>query len=54
MVDLTNYNFADADVIAPEVYVEQGHPHQAFAWLRKNDPLRKVQPEGYEPFWVVT
>jgi cytochrome P450 len=54
MIDLANYKFQDADVIAPEVYVEKGHPHEAFAWLRKNDPLRKVSPEGYQPFWVVT
>jgi cytochrome P450 len=54
MIDLAKYEFADADVIAPEVYVEKGHPHEAFAWLRENDPLRLVEPEGYQPFWVVT
>lgn len=48
------YEFQDKDVIAPEVYAETGHPQMAFSWLRKNDPLRKVQPEGYRPFWVVT
>ena len=52
MIDLAKYEFADADVIAPEVYVEKGHPHEAFAWLRENDPLRLVEPEGYRPFWV--
>jgi cytochrome P450 len=54
MVDITNYEFADKDVIAPDVYVRVGHPHQAFAWLRKNDPLRKVEPDDFQPFWVVT
>jgi len=49
-----NYEFKDEDVIAPEIYARKGHPHQAFAWLRANDPLRKVAPEGYQPFWVVT
>lgn len=49
-----DYEFKDEDVIAPEIYVQIGHPHQAFAWLRANDPLRKVAPEGYQPFWVVT
>lgn len=48
------YAFADDDVIAPEVYGRVGHPHQAFAWLRANDPLRWVEPENFHPFWAVT
>ena len=28
--------------------------HEQFRWLRLNDPLRRVEPEGYEPFWCVT
>jgi len=46
--------FHDADVIAPEIYGRIGHPHEAFAWLRANDPLRWVEPEGFRPFWAVT
>ncbi|HIG43003.1 MAG: cytochrome P450 [bacterium] len=53
-VDISDYQFRDEDVIAPDVYARVGHPHQAFAWLRQNDPLRKVQPEGFQPFWVVS
>ncbi|XOV86762.1 MAG: cytochrome P450 [Pseudomonadota bacterium] len=49
-----SYQFRDEDVISPAVYRAHGHPHQAFAWLRANDPLRLVSPEGYRPFWVVT
>ena len=48
------YEFQDDDVIAPEVYGRIGHPHEAFAWLRKNDPLRWVEPEKFRPFWAVT
>jgi cytochrome P450 len=48
------YEFADNDVISPEVYEKAGHPRDAFAWLRENDPLRLVSPDGYKPFWVVT
>lgn len=48
------YKFSDADVISPEIYRQSGHPQQAFAWLRANDPLRKVYPEEFEPFWAVT
>ena len=28
--------------------------HAQFAWLRKSDPLRRMHPEGYDPFWSVT
>jgi cytochrome P450 len=48
------YTFHDDDVIAPEVYGREGHPHRAFAWLRANDPLRKVSPANFRPFWAVT
>jgi cytochrome P450 len=51
---LRDYRFRDEDVIAPEVYGRLSHPHRAFAWLRANDPLRYVKPEGYRPFWAVT
>ena len=48
------YEFRDDDVIAPEVYGRSGHPHDAFTWLRHNDPLRWVVPKGFRPFWAVT
>ena len=48
------YTFHDDDVIAPEIYGRIGHPHEAFAWLRANDPLRYVHPQNFRPFWVVT
>jgi len=49
-----SYEFHDDDVISPELYGRIGHPHQTFAWLRANDPLRYVRPEGFRPFWAVT
>lgn len=49
-----NYTFRDGDVIEPTTYALEGHPHKAFAWLRANDPVRKVEPEGFRPFWTVT
>lgn len=48
------YTFKDDDVISPEMYGTSGHPYEAFAWLRQNDPLRMVEPKGFRPFWVVT
>jgi len=49
-----DYQFRDDDVIAPEVYGRGGHPHDAFTWLRANDPLRYVRPSAFRPFWAVT
>lgn len=28
--------------------------HEQFRWLRLNAPHRRMQPEGYEPFWCIT
>ena len=28
--------------------------HDAYAWLRANNPLGVAEPEGFDPFWVVT
>ena len=28
--------------------------HGQFAWLRAHDPTRRVEPNGYEPFWSLT
>ncbi len=36
-------NWADEDGI-----------HAQFTWLRANDPLRYLEPEGFDPFWNVT
>src|SRR5690606_32483505 len=32
---------------------EQGI-HEQLRWLRNNDPLRWLEPPGFEPFWSVT
>lgn len=54
MAEAGHYSFRDDDVIAPEHYGRGGHPHEAFAWLRANDPLRRVTPNNFRPFRVVT
>ena len=28
--------------------------HEAYRWLRANNPVGLAEPEGYDPFWVVT
>ena len=48
-----HYEFVDDHVIAPEWYGAYGHPLKAFEWLRHNDPVRYVRPEGFQPFWAI-
>lgn len=55
MAEAARYDtFHDDDIISPERYGRVGHPHDAFAWLRANDPLRFVEPTSFRPFWAVT
>ncbi|MBL6687242.1 MAG: cytochrome P450 [Pseudomonadales bacterium] len=49
-----HYEFVDDHVIAPEWYGAYGHPLKAFEWLRLNDPVRYVRPEGFQPFWAIS
>ncbi len=28
--------------------------HEQLTWLRANDPVRRFEPEGFEPFWGIT
>ncbi len=48
------FEFRDEQVISPEYYGQVGHPQEAFAWLRANDPLRLIELDGYRPFYAVT
>ena len=54
MAEAAEFDFRDQYVISPEYYGQVGHPQQAFAWLRANDPVHKVEIEGYRPFWAIT
>ena len=44
---------AELEVIAPEHYQQHGYPHEAWAWLRKHDPIRRFEPPNFRPFWAV-
>ena len=47
-------SFDDDVVISPDFYGDYGHPFEAFAWLRRNDPVRQITAEGFKPFWAIT
>src|SRR5262245_16640637 len=41
-------------IVDPKAY-QAGKPiDEAFARLRREAPLAQAQPEGFDPFWVVT
>jgi len=42
-----------AKLVTPAVYATE-ELHEIYSWLRKNNPLGIAEPEGFDPFWVVT
>ncbi len=40
-------------VVTPRAYAEDAPVHDAFRWLRTNQPLGKARLEGIYPFWIV-
>ncbi|MGB5949904.1 MAG: cytochrome P450 [Parvibaculum sp.] len=41
-------------IVDPKAYAAQTPVDEAFSYLRKEAPFAQAQPEGYDPFWVVT
>ncbi len=44
----------DNALVAPARWADEQGIHEQLAWLRRNDPLRWLEPEGFDPFWSVT
>lgn len=42
-----------AQLVDPAVYADD-RLHQAYSWLRANQPLGLAEVDGFRPFWVVT
>ena len=42
------------DIIDPKAYADGKRADEAFTFLRREMPLAIAQPEGFDPFWVVT
>ncbi|TAN19404.1 MAG: cytochrome P450, partial [Rhizobiaceae bacterium] len=41
-------------IVDPKAYADEKRLHEAFAWLRREMPVGRVEIEGYDPFWAVT
>ena len=44
----------DNALVDPAIWADEQTIHQYLTWLRANDPVRRLEPEGYEPFWAIT
>ncbi|MFI5319577.1 MAG: hypothetical protein ACHQ6V_08360, partial [Myxococcota bacterium] len=43
------------DIVSPERYRDFGYPHEAWTWLRNNDPVRfYADTERFKAFWAIT
>jgi len=42
------------DVISARTYGEHGYPHEAWARLRREQPVCFMEPPNYKPFWAIT
>ena len=51
---MTTLEDAAQAIVDPLAYADGARVDEAFAWLRREAPLARVQPEGYDPFWAVT
>lgn len=40
-------------IVDPRAYASR-RIHDAYAWMRANNPLGVAEPEGFDPFWVVS
>ena len=54
MTDIRVPDDVAATVITPTAYAEDAPVHEAFRWLRANNPLGVAEVEGFAPFWLVT
>jgi cytochrome P450 len=41
-------------IVDPTAYADGDRVDRAFAQLRREAPLEMAQPDGFDPFWVVT
>ena len=44
----------DDALVNTELWADEDWLHAQFAWLRSNSPVRRMEPNGFDPFWSVT
>src|SRR5882724_5268622 len=43
-----------ATVVDPKAHADPRRLHEAYGWLRKNDPVARAELPGFDPFFVLT
>ena len=51
---LTESPELDDGLVNPANWGNENWVHAQFAWLRENAPVRRMSPDGFDPFWSVT
>lgn len=55
---MTETRFADLRlddaIVHPDLYADETAIHALYASLRRDDPIRLIEPTGYRPFWAIT
>ena len=51
--DIVMPNAVAETLVNPRCYADK-RIHDAYTWLRQNNPLGVAKPDGYDPFWAVT
>ena len=44
----------DDEIVNPALYANEDEIHALFSKLRKEDPVRLMEPAGFRPFWSIT
>ena len=44
----------DDGLVGPANWGDEAWVHDQFAWLRRHAPVRRMEPDGYEPFWSLS
>ncbi|MCC5874002.1 MAG: cytochrome P450 [Gammaproteobacteria bacterium] len=44
----------DNELVNPATWADEAKIHSYLAWLRANDPVRRLSPEGFTPFYAIT
>lgn len=43
----------DAALVEPANWADESAMHAQFKWLRANQPIMRLHPEGFDPFWSI-
>jgi cytochrome P450 len=46
--------FSEINLVDPLLYARSGYPHDAWTWMRANDPVFLWENTGGKPFWCIT